>query len=276
MDKMIIELNSKQFPNTYYQKKGKGPSVLLIHGFGEDAMIWSHQIACLQEQYTVLIPDLPGSGKSNLPSTELSIELLADFVFEIVEQEQISQVILLGHSMGGYIAAAFAKKYPDRLLGIGFIHSSVYADDDLKKETRLKSIQLIERGEEEKIEFLKIAIPNLYAEHSKLNKKPEINQHLTNAFSISSSTLIAYTKAMMMRPDNTQVLTELNKPILFVVGNEDKAVSPKDNFKQSALANDCFIYLLPNVGHMAMVEDKDNLQKIINRFLEYVLQHKIV
>jgi pimeloyl-ACP methyl ester carboxylesterase len=276
MDKMIIELKSKQFPNTYYQKKGNGPSILLIHGFGEDAMIWTHQIACLQEQYTVIIPDLPGSGKSNLPSTELSIELLADFVFEIVEQEQISLVILLGHSMGGYITAAFAKKYPDRLLGIGFIHSSVYADDDLKKETRLKSIQLIERGEEEKIEFLKIAIPNLYAEHSKLNKKPDINQHLTNAFSISSSTLIAYTKAMMMRPDNTQVLTELNNPILFVVGNEDKAVSPKDNFKQSALAKDCFIYLLPNVGHMAMVEDKDNLQKIINRFLEYVLQHKIV
>ena len=65
---MIIELNSKQFPNTYYQKKGYGPHVFLIHGFGEDAMIWSHQIACLQDHYTVLIPDLPGSGKSNLPS----------------------------------------------------------------------------------------------------------------------------------------------------------------------------------------------------------------
>ena len=276
MDKMIIELNSKQFPNTYYQKKGYGPHVFLIHGFGEDAMIWSHQIACLQDHYTVLIPDLPGSGKSNLPSKELSIELLADFILEIIEQEQINQVILLGHSMGGYITAAFAKKYPNRLLGIGFIHSSVYADDDIKKETRLKSIQLIERGEEEKIEFLKIAIPNLYAEHSKTHRKAEINQHLTNAFCISSSTLIAYTKAMMLRPDNTQILTELHKPILFVVGNEDKAVSPKDNFKQSALAKDCFIYLLPNVGHMSMVEDKDNLQKIINRFLEYVLQHKIV
>jgi len=187
----MIKLNSKQFPNTYYQKIGNGPSVLLIHGFGEDATIWSHQIASLKDQFTVLIPDLPGSGKSNLPNTEISIKLLADFVFEIVEQEQISQVILLGHSMGGYITAAFAKKYPDRLLGIGFIHSSVYADDDLKKETRLKSIQLIERGEEEKIEFLKIAIPNLYAEHSKLNRKLEIQQHLTNAFSISSSTLIA-------------------------------------------------------------------------------------
>jgi pimeloyl-ACP methyl ester carboxylesterase len=276
MDKMMIALNSKQFPNTYYKKIGNGPSVLLIHGFGEDATIWSNQIAYLQDQYTVVIPDLPGSGKSNLPSTEISIELLADFVFEIVEQEQIRQVILLGHSMGGYITAAFAKKYPDRLLGIGFIHSSVYADDDLKKETRLKSIQLIERGEEEKIEFLKIAIPNLYAEHSKLNRKPEIQQHLTNAFSISSSTLIAYTKAMMLRPDNSQLLTEWNKPVLFVVGNEDKAVPPKDNFKQSALSKDCSIYLLTNVGHMSMVEDADQLNKIINRFLEYVLQHKIV
>lgn len=128
---------------------GKGDrSIILIHGFGEDSRIWKHQINFLENDFRLYIPDLPGTGESKIGNKELSMEWMAEMIKQMMDEEKISQCIMLGHSMGGYVTLAFAELYPERLSAFGLIHSTAYADNEEKKQqgknpsALLKSIQL--------------------------------------------------------------------------------------------------------------------------------------
>mgnify|MGYP003843079271 CR=1 FL=1 len=108
-----------QYSIIFYQVIGKGKPVLLIHGFGEDSTIWENQVNFLKHNYTLIIPDLPGSGQSQLIS-DMSIEGMSEVIKEIIDIEVLklnskNQVTLLGHSMGGYITLALIEKLICRL-----------------------------------------------------------------------------------------------------------------------------------------------------------------
>lgn len=116
----------------YYRDKGKGDVVVLLHGFGETGDVWDQQAAVLASHFRVLIPDLPGSGRSGI-TEDMSMEGLADVLFHLLNHENISRCILIGHSMGGYAALAFAALHARFLAGLGLFHSTAYADSEEKK-----------------------------------------------------------------------------------------------------------------------------------------------
>ena len=121
-----------------YSVQGKGKPVVLLHGFGEDSSIWDQQVLFLKEHCLLIVPDLPGSGKSDLLKLKvepdpISIDDYADCIYSLLQHEAIPFCIMLGHSMGGYITLAFAEKYPLLLEGFGLIHSTAYADSEEKK-----------------------------------------------------------------------------------------------------------------------------------------------
>ncbi len=266
-------LHSTRFQQCYYTKTGAGPYVMLLHGFGESSAIFKHQAAFLQQYYTVLLPDLPGTGRSALSPEEMTMELLADFVHEILIQEEAKETILLGHSMGGYAALAFAEKYEYQLLAFGLLHSTAYADDELKKENRRKSVKLINNGG--KVVFLNAMIPNLYSDLSKHEHPEEVQYHLTIAHKITSESLVAYTNAMICRKEMTPVLKNNLLPVLFVIGKDDNVVPFRDMLLQSTLPGRSSVALFENVGHSSMLECPEKVNDVLNNFCKYVLQNKI-
>jgi pimeloyl-ACP methyl ester carboxylesterase len=270
---MQILLNSKRFDSCYYQKLGTGFPIFLLHGFGEDGSIFKYQIEFLKQFYTVIIPDFPGSGASDLPNEPISMELLADFVHDIAVQEAFEKILLIGHSMGGYATLSYVEKYPSTVRAYGLLHSSAYADDDLKKENRRKSIKLIQN--EGKEVFLQAMVPNLYSEQSREQLSKEVAFHLTMALEISSDTLIAYYQAMMERTDKAQVLKDNKIPVLFVIGKEDNAINYKDMLMQSTLPEISSIEMLIDIGHTSMLECPQKLNSILNNFCIYVFDNKI-
>ena len=173
--KHIIFKNKKIF----YRAEGNGKPVMLIHGFAEDHNIWNHQLKKLKENFFVIVPDIPGSGSSELLDGEIFIEDYADAIKAIVDAELANktpnQFTLIGHSMGGYITLAFAQKYPELLNAIGLFHSTAYADDDAKKEIRKKGIEFIKNNGVEL--FLKNTTANLFSEKTK-KTNPAINRRL--------------------------------------------------------------------------------------------------
>lgn len=271
---MLVKLNSTRFRNCFYQKKGAGKPIFLVHGFGEDATIFENQIDQLQNTFELIIPDLPGSGLSPLYDEALSMELFADFIYEIAEQEKFQKIILLGHSMGGYLTMAFAEKYQHKLFAFGLIHSSAYADDESKKETRKKSIKLIENDGKEI--FLKAMIPNLYSEESKLMYQVEMQNHLKMALNISTKALVGYYQAMINRIDKRQVLKSSIVPVLFVIGKKDNAIPYQQMIEQASMPTIAKVEILEKVGHTSMYENKKELNSIINNFCLYVFRQEIV
>src|SRR5580765_7369457 len=108
MTKKITYNNAEIFYHVY----GEGPAVVLLHGFGESGSVWHKQINTLQPICRLIVPDLPGSGRSgtlNIAIPDISLSDFADCINSILENENINQCILLGHSMGGYIMLAYAE-----------------------------------------------------------------------------------------------------------------------------------------------------------------------
>lgn len=260
-------LNSERYQGMAYQVFGEGPVACLLHGFGEDATIWKYQIPVLSKKYQLVVPDWPGCGFSMQADPVNDLNDLAASVHEILHQEGISQCLFFGHSMGGYTALAFARNYPACCTGISLVHSSAYADDEQKKENRVKAIRLIEGGGKEV--FLKAMIPNLYSEQSKTSGIPDKEAHLTMAQTIPSSHLTAYYEAMIKRPDSTDVL-KMNLPFQFILGEEDQAAPMKHGLEQCSIPDRSIVHCLQNTGHTGMFECPDAVNAIMYRFLEYV------
>ncbi|MES2882583.1 MAG: alpha/beta hydrolase [Bacteroidota bacterium] len=251
-----------------YKIYGQGPTVVLLHGFGEDASVWDNQLEALKN-YQVIIPDLPGTGRSEMID-DMTMEGMAEVVKEVraASVPHEGRVFLLGHSMGGYITLAFAEKYSHLLSGIGLIHSSPFADDDEKKETRRKGISFI--TQHGGYEFLKTAIPNLYSDTTQKQKPHLIDQHLTAARNFSSATLVRYYEAMMQRPDRSNVLQQTKLPVLMIAGKFDKAVTMEASLKAFILPQLSYIHVLESSGHMGMIEEVDESNRIIKQYLQSI------
>lgn len=253
----------------FYRISGKGFPVVLIHGFAEDGSIWDNQVYFLKNDYQLIVPDLPGSGRSSLINgSGVGLELYADCINSILKTEQISQCIMIGHSMGGYITLAFAEKFPSTLVAFGLFHSSSYADDETKIETRLKAIEFIRSNGA--AAFLKTSIPGLFHEPGNSNHAAAL---IEKGKDFSKKALIQYYEAMIARPDRTAILKNSHVPILFIMGQFDKAVPIEHSLEQSHLPSCSYIHILRNSAHMGMLEEGQEANNILANFLQAV-SHK--
>ena len=264
MDK---EFNYKE-TSIHYTISGNGLSVVLLHGFAEDGRVWDEQVKVLQAHCRVIVPDLPGSGKSSkLQQEKVAMEDYADLVYALVVFENIEKFVVLGHSMGGYIALAIAARYANEIAGFGFVHSTAFADSDEKKNTRRKGIQFINKYGA--YPFIKNATPNLFSALYKKQHPEKINELIENGRDFSKEALMQYYAAMIERPDRTNVLEKSKVPVLFIVGSEDAAAPLEDLLKQVHLPSISFIHILKEVGHMGMWERPFQVNEYLLAFIRY-------
>jgi pimeloyl-ACP methyl ester carboxylesterase len=260
MNKELLYQNKK----ILYRITGAGKPVMLIHGFGEDGNIWDNQSEYLKDKFKLIIPDLPGSGQSEMID-DMSMEGMAEVIHAIIHEENIDTCTIIGHSMGGYILLAFVEKYWNHVSAFGLFHSSAYADSEEKKATRRKGIEFI--NQHGAFEFLKTATPNLFSQKTKDERPELIDELIASLDNFSSAALVSYYEAMMQRPDRTDVLQKATVPVLFIMGKYDNAVPLEDGLKQCHLPEKSYIYILRNSGHMGMLEEKENCNEILDKFL---------
>lgn len=249
----------------YYSVEGDGLNVILLHGFGEDSAIWNTLKSDLSARFRLIIPDLPGSGKSVSNTDGVSMDTLADSVMKIIEKENIDEYFMIGHSMGGYITLAFADKHPAGLRGIGLFHSTAFADSDEKKEARKKNMDFIRNHGSQK--FMHQSVPNLFSEETKQNNPQLVQEIIDQYSSFSPTSLVNYTAAMMNRPDRIHVLEEFKKPVLFIMGEHDTAVPLEQGLKQCSIPEFSYIYVCVHSGHMGMLEEPEFCLKALQDFL---------
>jgi pimeloyl-ACP methyl ester carboxylesterase len=265
---------SFQYQNTTisYRIEGQGKPVVLLHGFGEDSQIFNQQIEFLKGYCQIIVPDLPGSGKSQLlqyPASNIQhpvfIEAYAQLIQALLRQESISTCTLLGHSMGGYITLAFAELFPEMLDGFGLVHSTAFADNEEKKQNRQRGIELMEQYGAHS--FLKTTTPNLFGKQFKEKYPEKVEELIEAGKQFSKEALQQYYKAMMERPDRTHVLQGSKIPVLFIMGTEDVAAPLNDMLQQSKLPNCSYIHVLDGVGHMSMWEATSQLNQHLLAFI---------
>lgn len=254
----------------YYRIEGKGRPVVLVHGFSEDGTVWENQIAALKDKFQLIIPDLPGSGRSSSVDSARdhagwSMEYFADCIRLILDQENISTVSMIGHSMGGYITLAFAEAWPNRLQSFGLFHSTAYADSEEKKTTRRRGIEFIQQNGAAK--FIEQSVPNLFSEETKKHQPEMVRKILSRYTNFIGQSLVNYYQAMMVRPDRTHVLKSFPRPVLFILGKHDTAVPYEQGLQQSYMPGLSYIHTLEHSGHMGMWEEPVPSNDHIDAFL---------
>ncbi len=307
----------------FYRVIGEGNPAVFIHGFGEDGNVWEapsnspeggesnaqtwlFDDSSLLSKFKFIIPDLPGSGKSEMIE-DMSMEGMAEVIKVIVDAEkpplilptgenntqpsliedvsnnsnipksEVSEwvsspvggsrmgAVLIGHSMGGYIALAFAEKYPEYLNGLGLFHSTAYPDTEEKKAARQKGIQFIK--EHGAFEFLKTANYNLFSQLSK-DKMPQlIDEFIGSLRNFTAKALVSYYEAMMKRPERIATLKNLQIPMLFIAGKYDNAIPLNDILDQCHLPEISYFHILAESGHMGMIEETEKSNRILNDYL---------
>jgi pimeloyl-ACP methyl ester carboxylesterase len=254
--------------NIAYRIEGSGEAIVLFHGFGEDSNIWNTQVDHLKEKYTIIVPDIPGSGKSDMLEGLSQAVTLGDYavcIQALLLHEKVEECYIFGHSMGGYITLAFVELYPNLVKGFGLIHSSAYADNDEKKQNRQRGIELME--EYGAHAFLKNTIPTLFGAAFK-EQHPQVVQGLIDeAQHFTKEACQQYYTAMMTRPDRHLALKNSKVPVLFVAGTEDVAAPLNDVLEQSKLPPISYIHVLDKVGHMGMIEAPAKLNHYLEEFV---------
>ena len=249
----------------FYYTAGEGLPVVLIHGFAEDSTIWNEVTESLQSSFRLIVPDLPGSGKSTILK-EGSMESYARVIESILQKEGIDSAVLVGHSMGGYISLAFAELFPQKIKALCLFHSSAYADDEEKITARNKGIEFIRNNGAEK--FLAQSIPNLFSEKTR-KEKPELVKEIVERYAnFNAASLVQYYQAMIARPDRTDILKSIQKPVLFIAGESDTAVPVQKSIEQSTMPAFSYIHICRNSGHMGMLEETAETVAALRHFLE--------
>lgn len=258
----FIEFNSV---SVAFSMKGTGFPIVWLHGFGEDSRIWNEYIAPFDQFQHILI-DLPGLGDSEI-LVGSSVEQFAELVYTILQKLKIKSCYLVGHSMGGYVSLAFAKKYPDFLRGLALFHSQPFSDTKEKKLNRLKNIDFVKRNGT--APYVKQLIPVLFSDRYKKENPSIIRQLIERASDYPADGIMQCLQLMHDRPDNTTVLSNCDFPVCFIVGTKDKAVPTENSLNQLYLPAKADIHILEGISHMGMFESTPETQKILQSFFKF-------
>lgn len=249
----------------HYDIFGEGQPLLLVHGFGEDHRIWNQTVEALKKSARIIVPHLPGTGRSAAETT-LSMESMANDLLAIADQEKLDRFVLAGHSMGGYTSLALAEKASGRLRGLVLCHSTAFPDSEEKKQARLKSIDFLDTHGT--AAYLSTTTANLFAPGNREKMAAVINELATSNAYIGKATMIAFLRAMMNRPDRRAVLETSPCPVLFLLGLHDQAVSYEQSLKLVHLPRLSYIHVLRESGHMGMLEEPEKTNQYLKEFLD--------
>ncbi|MGB7158391.1 MAG: alpha/beta fold hydrolase [Tepidisphaeraceae bacterium] len=246
-----------------YQEQGTGRPLVLLHGFPLDARVWREQIAALSGGFRVIAPDLRGFGqsKSNDPFT---MESLADDVHALLADIGALPCVLGGLSMGGYVALAYAKKYPTDLLGLALIDTKAQGDTPEGKEGRQKMIELARsRGARGVAEQM---MPKMLASDADTSR-PQVKRELDQVMNDQSPLTIEHALAAMRdRPDFTAHLPSIATPTLVIVGEHDAITPPAGAEAMSRAIPKSTYVVVRGAGHMAPMEQPQQVSEALRRF----------
>jgi pimeloyl-ACP methyl ester carboxylesterase len=221
----------------------------LVHGYPLDHHLWDKVVPLLEDAFDLIIPDLRGFGESGTVDSFYTMEDYASDLAELLDHLGVRQTAIAGHSMGGYIALAFARLYPDRVSGLGLVSSQVLADSEERKEGRYKSAaEVAEHGIASVVETMTPKFtPDVrlqgFARESMERQRP--------------TAYIGALKAMAERVDSTPLLASFHFPVVLIHGDADLLIPIERAREIKAAVPQAHLVEISGGGHMPMMEAKE-------------------
>jgi len=248
--------------NIHYTESGKGNTILLIHGFLENVSMWKNLISILDKRYRVVAVDLLGHGKSDCFGYVHTMEDQADMLFSLITELRLRKISLIGHSMGGYVALAFAELYPDHVRSLTLLNSSAQSDSDDRKINRDRAIEVVKKNSSA---FIRMATQNLFDKEAHNLYPNEIEEFTQQALTTPVQGIIASLEGMKIRIDREALLHFSPYPKL-IIASEHDTIIPLQDIKDQVLGAEVTFKVIPG-GHVSTIEQLDSVSKIITDFI---------
>ena len=249
--------------NISYSDTGKGTAIVLLHGFLENSSMWAAYVPEFSKKYRIITIDLLGHGDTGCLGYIHTMEDMADAVHAVLHELRIRKAIFAGHSMGGYVALAFAEMYPEMVKGIVLQNSTSRADSDERKANRNRAIKAVKQSY---TNFVRMSIANLFSEDNRERLETEIENVKLEALKTPLQGVVAALEGMKTRKDREVILHFAPYPVLLVLGKKDPVLNYNENLEQIEGTNVKLI-TYPD-GHMSHIENREQLLKDLPEFFK--------
>lgn len=256
-----------QFKNTAisYTDTGKGTAVVLLHGFLENQQIWNNYITNFAKKNRVITIDLLGHGETECLGYVHAMEDHANVVHAVLSKLHIRKAIFVGHSMGGYVALAFAELFPDHVKGLVLLNSTSRADSEERKINRDRAIKAVKQSF---VNFISLSIANLFSEENRERLKDNIELVKREALKTPLQGIVASLEGMKIRQDREVLLHFSPYPILLILGKKDSVLNYEETKEQ--IENTKVQLVTFHDGHMSHIENEAELTQILLAFFKKI------
>jgi len=247
-----------------YSDSGKGQVMVLLHGYLITKEVWQPVAEILSKEFRVLAVDLPGHGDSEVAGETHTMEFLAEAVRAVIIDAGAGEVILAGHSMGGYATLAFAEKYPEMLAGYVLFHSHPWADAPETVEKRQREIDVVRAGKKDIMYPPNISM--MFAEHNLVTLAGQVEKVKSLAARNPAEGIIAMLNGMIARPARDSVVEGGRRPLLWILGRHDRYFSPEKALRNISLPDNGEVVILENSGHLGFIEETERSAGLLTGF----------
>ncbi|MCP5062857.1 MAG: alpha/beta hydrolase [Ignavibacteriae bacterium] len=251
--------------NVHYSDKGKGTAIVLLHGFLENSTMWKPFISKLTKKNRVVTIDLLGHGKTECLGYVHTMEEMSEAIKAVLTKLRLRRVVLIGHSMGGYVTLAFAEKYSNNVKGLCLMNSTATADNMEKRINRDRAIVAVKHNHKS---FVKISISNLFRPKNRPIFADEINKVKGEALKIPLQGIVAALEGMKIRKDRTKLLKSKAFKKMMIIGKHDPVLDQDSLIKQ--IKNTDVKIIEFQDGHMSHIENKKEFSEQIMHFIEKI------
>ncbi|MFC5681908.1 alpha/beta fold hydrolase [Flavobacterium sp. MAHUQ-51] len=258
-------MKSILFKNTRisYTDSGKGTAIVLLHGFLENKTMWNAFIPEFSKKQRIITIDLLGHGETECLGYVHSMEDNADVVHAVLAELRIRKAVLVGHSMGGYVALAFAELYPDNVKGLVLLNSTSRADSEERKLNRDRAIKAVKQSF---TNFISLSIANLFSEENRERLKDQIELVKQEALKTPLQGIVASLEGMKIRMDREVILHLTPYPKMLILGQKDPVLNYEENREQIE-ETDVQLVTFPD-GHMSHIENQAELTNVLLNFFK--------
>lgn len=244
---------------------GTGTPVVFLHGFPLNRRMWAPQVEALASFMRVIAIDLRGHGESDAPLWRYHVEQFADDVAAVLDHLSVARAVLVGLSMGGYVALSFVRRHAAHLKGLVLTDTRAQADTDAARAARFQMAQAaLAKGPGAVADLM---LPKLLAPTTLETNPSLVRQVRALIEGMSISGIAGDLMAMADRADSLSLLSSTRCPTLVLVGEQDQATPVADARLMADAIPEAQLVIIPNAGHLPNLEQPDRFNEILRRFV---------